>query len=151
MSVRRQEALDYQAQGRPGKIQVAPTKPFRNQHDPRSPPPRPASSGGWASSPGSPHCRSRTSARCAIPRRRRCAGRRPCSTSASPIFPGLDAANIAYNLLDRLGGAHAIGPILVGMARPVHVLRRGSDVNDIVNLSIIAAVDAQERARAPQA
>jgi malate dehydrogenase (oxaloacetate-decarboxylating)(NADP+) len=67
------------------------------------------------------------------------------------IFPGLDAANIAYKLLDRLGGAQAIGPILVGMSRPVHVLQRGSDVNDIVNLSIIAAVDAQERARAPQA
>jgi malate dehydrogenase (oxaloacetate-decarboxylating)(NADP+) len=67
------------------------------------------------------------------------------------IFPGLDAANIAYQLLDRLGGAQAIGPILVGMARPVHVLQRGSDVTDIVNLSIIAAVDAQERSRAPQA
>ncbi len=65
------------------------------------------------------------------------------------IFPNLDAANIAYKLLDRLGGAQEIGPILVGMARPVHVLQRGSDVNDIVNLSIIAAVDAQERARAP--
>jgi len=64
------------------------------------------------------------------------------------IFPGLDAANIAYKLLDRLGGAQEIGPILVGMARPVHVLQRGSDVSTIVNLSIIAAVDAQERARA---
>jgi len=64
------------------------------------------------------------------------------------IFPGLDAANIAYKLLDRLGGAQEIGPILVGMAQPVHVLQRGSDVSTIVNLSIIAAVDAQERARA---
>ena len=63
------------------------------------------------------------------------------------IFPGLDAANIAYKLLDRLGGAQAIGPILVGMAKPVHVLQRGSDVNDIVNMAIIAAVDAQERRR----
>ena len=65
------------------------------------------------------------------------------------IFPNLDAANISYKLLDRLGGAQGIGPILVGMARPVHVLQRGADVNDIVNLSIIAAVDAQEHARAP--
>ena len=60
------------------------------------------------------------------------------------IFPNLDAANISYKLLDRLGGAQAIGPILVGMAAPVHVLQRGSEVNDIVNMAVIAAVDAQE-------
>ncbi len=63
------------------------------------------------------------------------------------IFPNLDAANIAYKLLDRLGGAQAIGPILVGMAQPVHLLQRGADVNDIVNMAIIAAVDAQEHGR----
>ena len=63
------------------------------------------------------------------------------------IFPGLDAANIAYKLLDRIGGAEAIGPILVGMAKPVHVLQRGAEVSDIVNMAIIAAVDAQERRR----
>ncbi|MGH7675568.1 MAG: phosphate acyltransferase, partial [Gemmatimonadales bacterium] len=63
------------------------------------------------------------------------------------IFPTLDAANIAYKLLDRVGGAQAIGPILVGMARPVHILQRGSDVNDIVSMAVIAAVDAQERTR----
>ena len=69
------------------------------------------------------------------------------------IFPNLDAANISYKLLDRVGGAQAIGPILVGMAQPVHVLQRGSDVSDIVNLAVIAAVDAQEhghRQRAPR-
>ena len=66
------------------------------------------------------------------------------------IFPGLDAANIAYKLLDRLGGAQAIGPILVGMAQPVHVLQRGSEVNDIVNMAVIAAVDAQEHRRDPR-
>ncbi|MGE0353164.1 MAG: NADP-dependent malic enzyme [Gemmatimonadales bacterium] len=62
------------------------------------------------------------------------------------IFPDLGAANIAYKLLARLGGAKAIGPILVGMAAPVYVLQRGSEVDDIVNMAVIAAVDAQERA-----
>ncbi len=63
------------------------------------------------------------------------------------IFPELAGANICYKLLSQLGGAQAIGPILVGMAGPVHVLQRGSDVDAIVNLAVIAAVDAQERAR----
>ncbi len=67
------------------------------------------------------------------------------------IFPNLDAANIAYKLLDRIGGAQAIGPILVGMAAPVHILQRGSDVNDIVNMAVIAAVDAQEHGGRPRA
>ena len=67
------------------------------------------------------------------------------------IFPNLDAANIGYKLLDRVGGAQAIGPILVGMAQPVHVLQRGSEVNDIVNMAVIAAVDALELGRRPPA
>ncbi len=66
------------------------------------------------------------------------------------IFPNLDAANIAYKLLDRVGGAQAIGPILVGMAQPVHILQRGSDVSDIVNMAVIAAVDAQEHGSRPR-
>jgi malate dehydrogenase (oxaloacetate-decarboxylating)(NADP+) len=64
------------------------------------------------------------------------------------IFPNLSAGNIAYKLLEHLGGATAIGPILVGMRRPVHVLERGADVQDIVNMSAVAVVDAQERERA---
>jgi malate dehydrogenase (oxaloacetate-decarboxylating)(NADP+) len=63
------------------------------------------------------------------------------------IFPNLSAGNIAYKLLNHLGGATAIGPILVGMRRPVHVLERGADVQDIVNMSAVAVVDAQERER----
>jgi malate dehydrogenase (oxaloacetate-decarboxylating)(NADP+) len=63
------------------------------------------------------------------------------------IFPDLNAANIAYKLLARLGDAQAIGPILVGMDRPVHVLQRLSEVPDIVNMAVIAAVDALEYRR----
>jgi malate dehydrogenase (oxaloacetate-decarboxylating)(NADP+) len=63
------------------------------------------------------------------------------------IFPNLAAGNIAYKLLEHLGGATAIGPILVGMRRPVHVLERGADVQDIVNMAAVAVVDAQERER----
>jgi malate dehydrogenase (oxaloacetate-decarboxylating)(NADP+) len=62
------------------------------------------------------------------------------------IFPNLDAANAAYKLLWRIGGAEAIGPILQGIAKPVHVLQRGVDVNDIVNMAAIAVADAQEAA-----
>jgi len=61
------------------------------------------------------------------------------------IFPNLSAGNIAYKLLNHLGGATAIGPILVGMNRPVHVLERGADVQDIVNMAAVAVIDAQER------
>jgi malate dehydrogenase (oxaloacetate-decarboxylating)(NADP+) len=50
-------------------------------------------------------------------------------------------------LLHHLGGATAIGPILVGMRRPVHVLERGADVQDIVNMAAVAVVDAQERSQ----
>ncbi|MFC4990131.1 NADP-dependent malic enzyme [Saliphagus infecundisoli] len=59
------------------------------------------------------------------------------------VFPNLEAGNIGYKLLQRLGGAEAIGPMLVGMDRPVHVLQRGDEVKDIVNLASVAVVDAQ--------
>ncbi len=62
------------------------------------------------------------------------------------IFPNLEAANAAYKLVWRLAGAEAIGPILLGLNRPVHVLQRGVDVADIVNMAAIAVVDAQEKA-----
>jgi malate dehydrogenase (oxaloacetate-decarboxylating)(NADP+) len=61
------------------------------------------------------------------------------------VFPGLASANSSYKLLNRLGGAEAIGPILVGMNKPVHVLATGADVRDIINVTIMAVVDAQAR------
>ncbi len=63
------------------------------------------------------------------------------------VFANLDAANAAYKLLWRLGGAEVIGPILQGIAKPVHVLQRGVDVNDIVNMAAIAVLDAQQLER----
>ncbi|GAB7011639.1 NADP-dependent malic enzyme [Halorubrum trueperi] len=61
------------------------------------------------------------------------------------VFPNLESGNIGYKLLQRLGDAEAIGPMLVGMDEPVHVLQRGDEVKDIVNLAAVAVVDAQQR------
>jgi malate dehydrogenase (oxaloacetate-decarboxylating)(NADP+) len=61
------------------------------------------------------------------------------------IFPELQSANIAYKLIWRLARAEAIGPILLGLDRPVHVLQSGLEVSDIVNMAAICVVDAQER------
>jgi malate dehydrogenase (oxaloacetate-decarboxylating)(NADP+) len=66
------------------------------------------------------------------------------------IFPDLSAGNIAYKLLTQLGGATAIGPILVGMQHPVHVLEQGADVQEIVNMAAVAVIDAQQRVRAAE-
>jgi malate dehydrogenase (oxaloacetate-decarboxylating)(NADP+) len=63
------------------------------------------------------------------------------------VFPNLDSGNIAYKLLWRIGNADAIGPILMGMGKPIHVLQRGCDVNDIVNMAAIAVVEANEMAK----
>ncbi|MCW5910390.1 MAG: NADP-dependent malic enzyme [Cyclobacteriaceae bacterium] len=59
------------------------------------------------------------------------------------IFPNLAAGNIAYKLLMEIGGAEAIGPILLGMKKPVHILQLGSSIRDIINMAAIAVVDAQ--------
>jgi len=65
------------------------------------------------------------------------------------IFPDLASANIAYKLLMKVGGAEAIGPILMGMSKPVYVLPRGAGVDDIVNITAMAVVDAQEGSTLP--
>jgi malate dehydrogenase (oxaloacetate-decarboxylating)(NADP+) len=59
------------------------------------------------------------------------------------IFPNLAAGNVAYNLLKEVGGADAIGPILLGLKKPVHVLQLGSSVRSIVNMALVAVIDAQ--------
>lgn len=61
------------------------------------------------------------------------------------IFPNLDAGNIAYKLMQSMEAAEAIGPVLLGMKKPVHVLQLGSSVRDIVNMVTIAVIDAQTR------
>jgi len=63
------------------------------------------------------------------------------------VFSRLSAANAAYKLLDRLGGADAIGPVLLGMAKPVHILQRGCPAQDVLNLATLASVDWQARTK----
>jgi malate dehydrogenase (oxaloacetate-decarboxylating)(NADP+) len=62
------------------------------------------------------------------------------------IFPNLEAGNIAYKLMQRLANAEVVGPILVGIRKPVYILQRGDEVKDIVNLAAIAVVEAQKLA-----
>jgi malate dehydrogenase (oxaloacetate-decarboxylating)(NADP+) len=65
------------------------------------------------------------------------------------IFPNLAAGNVAYNLLKEVGDADAVGPILLGLKKPVHVLQLGSSVRSIVNMALIAVVDAQLKSKTP--
>lgn len=61
------------------------------------------------------------------------------------VFPNLTSGNISYKLLQEIGGTEAIGPVLMGMAKPVHILQLGSSVREIVNMVTIAVVDAQQQ------
>jgi len=61
------------------------------------------------------------------------------------IFPNLDSANITYKLLKELNEADSIGPIMMGMRKPVHILQLGASVDEIVNMSAIAVIDAQHK------
>ncbi|HSE42344.1 MAG TPA: NADP-dependent malic enzyme [Acidobacteriota bacterium] len=63
------------------------------------------------------------------------------------VFPDLTSANTAYKLLVKLGGAVAVGPLMKGMSKPVYLLQMSSDVNDIVNMTALAVMEAQENAR----
>jgi len=63
------------------------------------------------------------------------------------IFPNLTAGNIAYHLLKEIGGIDVIGPVLLGMKKPVNVLQLGSSVRNIINMATVAVVDAQLKTR----
>ncbi|SEC54491.1 allosteric NADP-dependent malic enzyme [Tenacibaculum sp. MAR_2009_124] len=62
------------------------------------------------------------------------------------IFPNLDAANITYKLMKQINGIESIGPILLGMSKPVHILQLGASVDEMVNMAAVAVVDAQNKA-----
>lgn len=64
------------------------------------------------------------------------------------IFPNLESGNIAYKLLQELGGAEAVGPILLGLKKPVHIVQLGSSVREIVNMVTIAVLDVQAKEEA---
>ncbi|OAD46629.1 NADP-dependent malic enzyme [Polaribacter atrinae] len=61
------------------------------------------------------------------------------------IFPNLESANITYKLMKQLNHAESIGPIILGLSKPVHILQLGSSVDEMVNMAALAAVDAQEK------
>ena len=61
------------------------------------------------------------------------------------IFPNLDAANSTYKMLKELNGSDSIGPIMMGMKSPVHILQLGASVDEIINMAAVAVVDAQEK------
>jgi malate dehydrogenase (oxaloacetate-decarboxylating)(NADP+) len=63
------------------------------------------------------------------------------------IFPNLTAGNVAYHLLKEIGGVDIIGPILLGLKKPVNVLQLGSGVRNIINMATVAVVDAQLKSR----
>ncbi len=63
------------------------------------------------------------------------------------IFPNLDSANITYKLMKELYDAESIGPIMLGMKKPAHILQLGASVDEMVNMAAVAVIDAQEKAK----
>ena len=74
----------------------------------------------------------------------------PFSTLKGPanifVFPELNSANIAFRMMNRLGGAEKVGPVLMGFSKSIHVLQRECDIQEIVNMAAISAMDANEKA-----
>ena len=69
----------------------------------------------------------------------------PSRTANLLVFPNLDSANIAFNLMKQLGDGLAVGPVLLGTARPVHILTPSVTARGILNMTAVAAVGAQQR------
>jgi len=67
------------------------------------------------------------------------------------IFPNLESANITYKLIKELNGADSIGPIMVGLSKSVHILQLGASVEEMVNMTAVAVIDAQERKKRKKA
>ena len=67
------------------------------------------------------------------------------------IYPNLDSANSAYKLIKELNDTDSIGPIMMGMNKPVHILQLGASVEEMVNMAAVAVVDAQEKEKAKKA
>ncbi len=63
------------------------------------------------------------------------------------IFPNLDSANISYKILKSLNNIESVGPIVMGLNKPAHIIQYGSSIDEIVNMTCIAVVDAQEKAK----
>ena len=61
------------------------------------------------------------------------------------IFPNLDAANITYKLMKQVDEVESIGPILMGLKKPVHIIQLGASVDEMVNMAAVAVVDAQQK------
>ena len=66
------------------------------------------------------------------------------------VFPNLDSANITYKLMKELNGNLSIGPILMGLNAPIHILQLGASVQEIVNMAAIAVIDAQKKQKREQ-
>jgi len=141
--IRKEDALNYHTQNQPGKIEVVPTKILSSPMDL-----------ALAYSPGvAEPCKEIArfdgdiQANTAV-NTELLEELYPFSDLAEKgantfIFSNLVSGNIAYKLVTELGGAEAIGPILLGMNKPVHILQLGSSVREIVNMVAIAVVDAQ--------
>ena len=72
---------------------------------------------------------------------------KPCLSQSVLIFPNLASGNAAYKLLERLGGAKAVGPLLMGISKPFNVLQRGTDMENVVDVIAITVVQAQDLGR----